>query len=229
MKRFILRDCCKTPICGVLSSFACAASTTQDASALTRRSLASGHFATVSLISLICVLTAGCSFFHHRKVAPAPVRVVAVRPVVANGKVIQPQRLKRGGTLVIVPFSAGEGVAASAELDRVALMIVKGAADALQGDNRLFTVVFADQAANSDLAVQGHITAQKKFRVLRKWRWQDIGRELSVEGKVIDVKTQEPVASFSHTIISRVPEKSFADLADTIGQDIVQFLLNSAR
>jgi len=79
-----------------------------------------------------------------------------VVPVSVSVEVLNPARLKTGGKLYFAPFSAGVDAPAGEAIDRMALMMVKGASDILATGSR-FVLVSGDDAASADIVVRGRI------------------------------------------------------------------------
>ena len=72
-------------------------------------------------------------------------------------RALQPQRLLRGGKLIVVPFRAGEDAVATKELDHLALTIVKGMADGFLEMNSNIVVVASRDANEADFIMNGYI------------------------------------------------------------------------
>jgi len=91
---------------------------------------------------------------------------------VDQGRIIDAKILSQGKNIAIVPFSAGVRAEATYELDRTALMIVKGVSVAFAkdktGKDAHFNLLMADDADNADLIVKGHITDMRRPSKLKR-------------------------------------------------------------
>jgi len=77
-------------------------------------------------IVIALFLASGCSWIKASQKSS-----IKKTQYVRTGKIINASRLEQGGTLLILPFSAGEGVEANEKLDKSALMVVRGILDIL--------------------------------------------------------------------------------------------------
>ena len=126
---------------------------------------------------------------------------------------------------MIVPFSAGPGVTASDELDRIALRIVQGMADGLQEAGAPFEVLSAADAASAELIIQGRIVRWTAAERSGSWFFKKRRQSISVEGKIMDRTSGEPLLFF-------VFEKSASgmaqeDLAVVAGRDLASGILTA--
>ena len=128
---------------------------------------------------------------------------------------------------MIIPFSAGVQAEATDELDRVALMIVRGLADVLKEENALLTILVAENADLADLKLSGYINKMQKPGQMKKWFLRKNKKILGVQGKMIDVKDGKVILYFSHQRETREEDKGFVDLGHLIGQDIGHFILSN--
>lgn|SRR3989338_6819558 len=71
-----------------------------------------------------------------------------------SGKVIQPDRLQKGGYLWIVPFSAGIAVEASDEVDRLAMMIIRGLTETFEQYQSNFKIIFNEDNQRGDFILE---------------------------------------------------------------------------
>lgn len=147
--------------------------------------------------------------------------VPSERPV---GKVTNAQRLSKGGALLIVPFSAGVNAAATKQLDAVALMIVKGIADALQQSHAPFDVLTNDNAGSADLILEGFIEEYIDPGKLKKWVPQKKEIKIAVKAKLFDSRTKEPAIFFYHTKTASLKNIKSLDLAYQLGEELGQYI-----
>ena len=174
------------------------------------------------LTVLLLVLGCGCVWLkHHNQTAISS----EANSFVQNGKVLDADRLKAGGKLLLVPFKAGEDVMATAELDRLALMIVKGISEKLQGSGAPFEILFAQNAEKAELILEGHFTKIRNSSRIRKWMLMDKGKSLAVSGKMVDRKTGKTILVFTDSKQNQEKKKTFSDLGRDIGYDIGDYIL----
>ena len=160
-------------------------------------------------------ITSGCGLLprSHSTLVGAGVPSAPVQTTV-----IQPASLRSGTKLLMVPFGPGEQVAASTELDRMALTMVKGLMETVQKDNISYHVLGSDRADQADLVVTGHIIQQERRRVFVDgwWRTRPV---LAVRGKVFD-RDHRVVLTFRHTVEGTSAGEDFYALAERLGQDL---------
>ncbi len=70
--------------------------------------------------------------------------------------VLQPELLGKGGKLAFIPFTAGVNAEAGPALDRLALLVVKGASDVLSASS-LFQILNGAESGQADLILEGRI------------------------------------------------------------------------
>ena len=171
------------------------------------------------LLSLVC---SGC-LLNHVKHPPA-----SIKNQLSNfHKILKPDLLHRGGALLIVPFSAGVGVAADDDLNKDALMIIRGMSRSLEKGNSPFKILDAHNADTAELVIQGRITQKNQIKNFL-CRWMPGPREilLGVSGQMIDQKTGETIMLFTHQGKSDLKNLDERKLAEKIGQDIGELILN---
>ena len=172
----------------------------------------------VLLLAFIC----GCSWVKHQQPSTLPSDPI---PFVKTGKILNSKRLKQGGKLLIIPFKAGEDVEATDEIDKLALTIVKGIAEKLQVPGSPFKVIFAENANEADLSIEGHIIGVGRSSTFEKLILMDKGKSLSVSGKLVDQKTGETILVFTDVKQDQDKSKTFIDLAYGIGRDVGDYVL----
>ncbi len=146
--------------------------------------------------------------------------------MIESSQVVDPKRLKEGGKIAIIPFAAGADVEANEELDKIALMIIRGVSETLSDAHENLKVVFDEDAKTADFILEGHVTALTAPGTLDRWVMGNRKMELSVKGKLVDQKTQQLVAVFTDHKKSQNKGEDFRQLGFKIGQDIANFLLN---
>lgn len=147
-----------------------------------------------------------------------------------KGRIVNAQKLKDGRNIAIVPFTAGEGAESTDELDRVALMIIKGVVDAFADDktgkHAHFNVLMAENSKDADLIVSGHITAMGGLSKLKRWVLLSSKNKLSVEGKITDVQSGEAVVIFTDSLHSKAKDADYKQLGYDLGKNIGRFILS---
>lgn len=187
---------------------------------------------------LLLFLFAGCSHIpflgQPSRSSQETAESVALEPslgannLVKKGRVIDAPRLQQGGNIVAIPFKAGVGVEANQELDRIALTIVKGIADALEDDRESrFNILTAEDPQIADFIIQGHITKSDGPSRVRRWMLLKGQKTLGITGKVIDAQSGEAVAVFSDT--AKTKEEDFKGLGYHVGKNIGLFVLSGAE
>ncbi len=177
-------------------------------------------------LSVLCValFLGGCSSLPGRE------RVGSVSPraqAVPRTKVINAERLSKGGKIFVRPFIPGEFVTYDEEFARVSLYVLKGFLTALQQGPDLYTPLGPDEAGQSELVVEGRILEKKARRVFEKlWKRKTV-YILKTEGSVVD-RDDKTVMYFTHEL-RRDDVDGFNDLAEEVGHDIGRSVLISSR
>ena len=131
--------------------------------------------------------------------------------------------------MAILPFTAGSNIEANDGLDKIALMIVKGSADTIEGRSSPLKVVTAENANRVDLIIEGHITDMSAPSKLGRWVLGKKNKALSVSGKVIERKTGDTLAIFTHSKQTKNKKAQFEDLGYAMGEDIARFVLSGTQ
>jgi hypothetical protein len=155
------------------------------------------------------------------------VQLLASAASLKDARVVDLERLKQGGKVVVLPFKAGVGVEANKELDKIALMIIKGVSEILEREVGKITVVFDEEAEDADLIIKGHVTEKRLPGKLRKWVLLNKNIVLAVDGKMIDRNTGQTVLVFSDKHQINLKEGNFLQLGYTIGQNIGQYIVQA--
>lgn len=180
------------------------------------------------LILILIIGASGCSLIKGKPKAPEPAAVVAVppKPFLQSSQVLDAERLKKGGRILVIPFTPGSNASANEESERVALMIVQGIADYLNSNFTPYSVLDAANASAADFILQGRILAMNESGRLKKMALRRNRRSIAVEGKMIDAKSGEIVLHFTETEVSKNRKQNFRELGSVIGQDIGKFLVS---
>lgn len=156
-------------------------------------------------------------------------RVTKSQGFTDTNRIIDQERLKMGGHLLIIPFKAGEGVEANDELDKIALMMVKGIAEELTSSNAPFSIMNSGNFNDSDLVIKGHVVKIDQTKGLKKLIPGKMEIVLKVSGELIDRKTNERLLVFSQQRTQRDPRGDFKSLGNTIGHDIGRFIMTAVE
>ncbi len=178
----------------------------------------------VFLFSIVLIaLTAGCAF--HR--GPQAFQKANVSPL-REARVFHKEKLAKGGNLLVVPFSAGEDVEASDELDHVSLMVVKGISDVL-GSGTPFKVLAAQDVQKADFVIKGRVLQMKENNPFKPWGKKSKHLTLSLEGLILNVENEDIIAKFSQVKDFEGVAVRFEALAYEIGVEIGKFLLGQTQ
>lgn len=177
------------------------------------------------MIFALALLTAGC-FFKR-----TPEHLVVEKPsyrYTNSGTVHDIAALQKGGRILVVPFTAGAGVAADQELDRIALNIIKGLADTVNGNASDFQVITAENAGSADFLIRGHVTEKGEPGKLRRMM---MGKKISlgIQAGMLDSQNEKELAAFSYQRQANRDQKSFENLGYEIGRDIGLFLIEKSQ
>lgn len=144
-----------------------------------------------------------------------------------TGKIINRDVFAKGGTLVVLPFKAGEDVVASPQLDRMAMMIAKGAIDYLNEQKTPFTVLTTQDQGSPELVVEGYIEDMDRPGKLGRLVLRHKKATLRVNGQIIVAATKERVMIFQSTKSMADPKRDGLDIAYQTGQDLGRFIVDA--
>ena len=185
-----------------------------------------GFFAAI----VILLLYPGCAWFAPTQGSPGALDATQDRPGrvagVQTGKILDDQLLRQGGKVLIVPFKAGVNVAADDELDKIALMMVKGIAEALMEKGATFEILGPDRAREADFIVSGYVTGVGQSSRFSRWMFEKPCVSLQVEGRIIQAASQKNVAVFTDEERADSRKKDHKQLGYDIGKDIGRFILS---
>ncbi|MCC6758170.1 MAG: hypothetical protein IT395_00905 [Candidatus Omnitrophica bacterium] len=178
------------------------------------------------LLNVLCVFalinSLGCS--QHRVKPSAPIQAIAP---LKDARIFKPEQLAKGGNLLVVPFSAGAGVEASDELDRLSLLIVKGIADVLAEHGQQFKLLAAQDAQSADMVIKGRIIeVVEKTGLSKPWGKKPKYLRLTIEGSVLGVENDDILAKFTEAKEIKGKNVRFEGLGYEIGVAIGHFLLS---
>ena len=187
---------------------------------------------------VICVIgfflsSTGCSWLRQTSGDPRKHPAMEILPekavaLIDDGREVDRRRLQQGGNVAIAPFKAGTNVEASAQTDKIALMILKGISETLQENSTSLKVVFPTEKKRADLIVEGHVTSLgKKTRGLKLWR--RAVASLAVEGDLVDPRTGKVILHFVHGKTAQQNGCDYRALGLAIGIDIAHFILSESN
>ena len=197
----------------------------------------SGGYVTIPLIMnysrffsffLVLFFVSGCAWFGFFKKAVDNKTfqdASVTGPFVETDKIVDAERLKKGGKLLVVPFPSGANVMADQRSDKIALMIVKGIADELKESR--FKVLDNTNAQEAELIITGHLTGVEKSFKWNHWLLKTPQNTVSIEGRMVDATSNATVAVFMHTTKASAREKDPAQLGYDIGRDIGRYIMSS--
>ncbi len=174
----------------------------------------------IYIVVILLIVMVGCSFVSkEHELSSSSVK----------GRIIQPSALDQGGNVLIVPFSAGTHAFSSEELDKSALIIVRGIQDGLQqSSSQQFRVIYDfSESDYPDLRIIGRIQRQEAQGQWKRYVGLKRKRFIEVEGKVLD-DNDVLVATFHYSV-----GKPYVDISETnfllqVGKDIGLFLIQSS-
>ena len=155
-----------------------------------------------------------------------PAETSSADSFVKTGKVIDTERLKKGGKLLVVQFPAGANVAANELSDKIVLMIVKGVADQLKETR--FQVLNDANAHEADMIITGHVTAVGAPSKWDRWILRRTQNTVSVEGRMVDATSNATVLVFTHSAQASSRRQDQVQLGYDIGKDIGRFIASAA-
>lgn len=160
---------------------------------------------------------------------PEPIVEVPVSLPVSAGRMISSEKLAAGGKLMLIPFRAGEHVVATEELDKIAFRLMQGLALPLKDKRPFFEIIInSEKGGEPDFLVDGYFVRKKESSsFLAKWFFLRKKYTLGVQGKVMDARTREVIATFEDHLTSTDPEGDFFQLGFDIGQNIGNFIQES--
>ncbi|MBP9853663.1 MAG: hypothetical protein KBD53_02210 [Candidatus Omnitrophica bacterium] len=192
----------------------------------------------VSVFFILILYLAGCSWiktpswvpFTHKKnqeILQAPDTTVAVKAIpVDEGQMLAPEKLQKGGKILLVPFQAGGNVAATDELDKISFRVMQGISRSFEYSSKPnFKILINLEQSEPDFIIDGYFTVKKESSdFLSKWFFKKKKYVIGVEGKLMDANSKEVLAVFSDTVVSSSPQEDFINLGFKVGQNIGDFI-----
>lgn len=173
------------------------------------------------LVISILIFLQGCLFF------PSPVKIDKSKNSfnLAN-RIIDPQRLKQGGGLIILPFKAGSNVEASDKLDAVSLEIVKGVSEYFSSNDtsHQFRILAQEQSQQAAFIIKGYITSFLEPQKGRLGLFRNNRKKIAIESWLIDAKTQKKIVYFREQKESKEFYDDLSTLGHSLGQQMAKFI-----
>lgn len=141
--------------------------------------------------------------------------------------VVDQEAFDAGGGVIVIPFVPGPNLPADKILNRAGLMIVKGVADGLQGNDH-YVFLTSEDANLSDVIIEGVI---QEWVVPNKKDAQDGNQKakLAVSVRMVDRYTDDLIMTVDIIKNMIMHDKAFDRMAYEIGQDIALHLTLSQR
>lgn len=177
------------------------------------------HHSILSLILIFCL--SGCSWFSSTPTVQAPRKSIAIN----SGRIVNPDRLNEGGKLLLVPFRAGAGVEANDDLDKTALMLVRGVLDVIGEDHPTFELVYS-MDDDPDFVLDGHIIEKVSPSKVKRWTLIGNKKRLKVKGKIVARDSGQTIVFFSDGQVAKTKKDDHSLLAIKIGQNIGRYVLS---
>lgn len=193
------------------------------------------------VIALIAVVLSGCSsanipFFGNKPaqqaeaVSAADEKLLVANEFVDKGSVVNRERLQQRQNILIFPFRAGVNVEATDDLDKIALMVIKGIVDTFDADQTgkhdHFYVLTAESQELPELILKGSFTEVAEPSALKNLLPLSGQRMLAVSGKLMDAKSGEVLIIFTDKEATNNKNDDVMKLGYQIGNNIGRFLLS---
>ena len=171
------------------------------------------------LLALVISSSTACSMFRRNTA-----EVVSDEQLLRfDGKVLSSDRFAQEAGLLIIPFKAGAGVAATKELDNLALSMTKAISDSFKNKNVKLRILTASELQDADLVLKGYVTGiDDPDGLINKLRKKRIRFE--TQGQIVDIETGEIVIDFSSSIYSK-NRGDLSELAYQTGEAVANFIL----
>ncbi len=193
-------------------------------------------------IVIVCLFFCGCSWFHLGDSKPKSRRVNPDDLVVKLDEnktaieteglkqinVINQQKLKSGGQVVVIPFSPGVNIEANDTFDKVTLRIISGIREVFQDQSEIFTVLSSEEVDQADFIIEGRVIEIHKPSIMKRATFKNNRLKLSVQGKMLDRETDKPILVFSDTVEAKNKKETLEVLGSHIGKHIGQFIVNQS-
>jgi hypothetical protein len=136
---------------------------------------------------IFCMTVSGC-FWSSSKPKPGVEHAKTM-----SVEVLRSDILAKGGAVLVEPFKAGSDAEATPALDRFALLIVKGAADALDNEGGRLSYKASDGPGNADFVIEGHIDQFRIPGTMDKMMFKK-DATVRIKGELKDIQSGEIIA-----------------------------------
>ena len=176
-------------------------------------------------LSLCFLLTAGgCAWLKSDNKGPSE-----ATQYLQTVKVVDKERLSKGGKLLLVAFQPGSDVVADDEFDKITFMILKGIADELKTAKAPFELLSAAQADDAELILEGWIKSTGKTSLARKMMFRKEKAELVIDGKIVDRNDGKTILVFTNAREAKNKTDEPKQLGLIMGYDLGQFIVNELK
>ena len=149
---------------------------------------------------------------------------------VKKGRIVNRARLQQRQNVIIIPFHAGVNVEATDDLDRIALMMIKGITDTFGADQTgkhdHFHILTADSQEPDNLVLKGYFTDLSGPSTLKRLLPLTNKQSLGVSGELMDAKSGEVLVIFTDAVTTDDKNDDTMKLGYQIGINIGRFLLS---
>lgn len=174
------------------------------------------------IVILIFSLFSGC-FWSPPKNEIEPKSVLGI----PTGQIINREAFLKGGTLVVLPFKAGEDATANPQLDRVALMLAKGVIDYLDEQRTPYQVLTTQDQGRPQVIIDGYIHDFNRPSRISRWVFRNKHTRLRVSGQMTLSGGKERVMVFQVDKSMADPKGDGLDVAYQTGQDLGRFIVDA--
>ncbi|HLF17997.1 MAG TPA: hypothetical protein VI749_03770 [Candidatus Omnitrophota bacterium] len=195
---------------------------------------------------IILFICSGCAWFGSQEanpdIEPSAMQLEKLEKTrfVEAGRIVNKARLHEGGKLLIKPFSAGPNVEVNDELDRVSLRIIRGVLDIYEGKALpqelkdefkadRFDIALTEEEQDAELILRGHVTELSSPSGWKKWMGMKPKIRLSVEGRLVDSRSNVTVLLFKDSIEAEKAKGDFGQLGQEIGQHIGKYIFYTEK
>ena len=161
---------------------------------------------------------AGCQFL------PRPGVQAPRQTDFLQAKVYNRTLWRRGGTIKVIPFSAGEDVVADQELERLSLVIIQQLFADINDSTSAWLVVTAEDPKQENFVLEGRFVRKGFQRRFYRWLWRR-DPVLAVDVRLISLEEQQPVIHIWGDIKGTSFEEDHRDLAQRMGARISEYIV----
>lgn len=174
------------------------------------------------LLIIIVLFFSGC-FWSTPKNVLTPKAAFGI----PTGQIINREAFLKGGTLVVLPFKAGEDAMANPQLDRVALMLAKGVIDYLDEQRTPYQVLTTQDQGRPQMIIDGYIHDFNRPGRISRWIFRNKQTRLRISGQMVLSDGKERVMVFQADKSLADPKRDGLDVAYQTGQDLGRFIVDA--